>query len=263
MTGGLALNLRVIGALGLRATKQTFRRPQLIAPILIFPTLLLAIQVGGAGRAVDLPQFPEVNGFLDFMIAGAMVQATMLAGNSGGIALALDIEMGFTDRLFAAPISRFAIVLGRLAGTAALGFATAIWFIAIALIFGAQIEGGMPGALLIILMVTLCAVAFGSIGAAIALKTGSASVVQGLFPLVFVILFLSTAFFPENLLLQPARSVAEWNPLSFIVDGIRDLVISTFSGTQFAEGVAALALLGVAGLAMSAAAMRGRVRRGA
>jgi ABC-2 type transport system permease protein len=253
----------VIGALGLRATKQTFRRPQLIAPILIFPTLLLAIQVGGAGRAVDLPQFPEVNGFLDFMIAGAMVQATMLAGNSGGIALALDIEMGFTDRLFAAPISRFAIVLGRLAGTAALGFATAIWFIAIALIFGAQIEGGMPGALLIILMVTLCAVAFGSIGAAIALKTGSASVVQGLFPLVFVILFLSTAFFPENLLLQPARSVAEWNPLSFIVDGIRDLVISTFSGTQFAEGVAALALLGVAGLAMSAAAMRGRVRRGA
>jgi len=110
----------------MRAVKQTFRRPQLMAPILIFPTLLLAIQVGGAGRAVDLPQFPEVNGFLDFMIAGAMIQATMLAGNSGGIALALDIEMGFTDRLLAAPISRFAIVLGRLAGSAALGVASLV-----------------------------------------------------------------------------------------------------------------------------------------
>ena len=55
------------------------------------------------------------------MLAGAMMQSLMLAGNSGGIALAVDIEMGFTDRLFAAPISRFAIVLGRLAGTAALG----------------------------------------------------------------------------------------------------------------------------------------------
>jgi ABC-2 type transport system permease protein len=262
LTGGLATNLRVVGALGRRAMKQTFRRPQLMAPILIFPTLLLAIQVGGAGRAVDLPEFPEVNGFLDFMIAGAMVQATMLAGNSGGIALALDIEMGFTDRLLAAPISRFAIVLGRLVGTAALGAVTAVWFIAIALIFGAHIEGGVPGALLIVLLVTLCAIAFGAIGSAIALRSGSASVVQGLFPLVFVILFLSTAFFPENLLLEPARSVAEWNPLSFIVDGVRDLVISTFSGTQFAEGIAALTLLGAAGLAMSAAAMRGRLRRG-
>ena len=262
MTGGLATNVRVVGALGRRATRQTFRRPQLMAPILIFPTLLLAIQVGGAGRAVDLPQFPEVNGFLDFMIAGAMVQATMLAGNSGGIALALDIEMGFTDRLLAAPISRFAIVLGRLVGTAALGVVTAIWFLAIALIFGAHIEGGVGGALLIVLLVTLCAIAFGSIGAAIALRSGSASVVQGLFPLVFVILFLSTAFFPENLLLEPARSVAEWNPLSFIVDGVRDLVISTFSGAQFGEGIAALALLGAAGMGMSAAAMRGRLQRG-
>ena len=66
-----------------------------------------------------------MNGFLDFMLAGAMIQSTLLAGNSGGIALAVDIEMGFTDRLLAAPISRFAIVLGRLAGTAALGASTA------------------------------------------------------------------------------------------------------------------------------------------
>ena len=63
----------------------------------------------------------HVDGFLDFMLAGAMMQSTLLAGNSGGIALAVDIEMGFTDRLLAAPISRFSIVLGRLAGTAVLG----------------------------------------------------------------------------------------------------------------------------------------------
>ena len=200
----LTANLRVIAALGGRSVKQTFRRPQLMAPILVFPTLLLAIQVGGAGRAVELPEFPEVNGFLDFMLAGAMIQSTMLAGNSGGIALAQDIEMGFTDRLLAAPISRFAMVLGRLAGTAALGALTAIWFIAIGILFGARISEGVPGALLIIALVTLSAVAFGSIGAAVALRSGRASVVQGLFPLVFVILFLSTAFFPDDLLLQPA-----------------------------------------------------------
>src|ERR671935_2262947 len=145
----LAANLRVIGALGARAVKQTFRRPQLMAPILIFPSLLLAIQTGGAGRGVDLPGFPHVDGFLDFLLAGAMIQSTLLAGNSGGIALAVDIEMGFTDRLLAAPISRFAIVLGRLAGTAALAALSAIWFIVVGLIFGAPIGGGIPGAILI------------------------------------------------------------------------------------------------------------------
>ena len=132
------------------------------------------------------------------MLAGAMMQSLMLAGNSGGIALAVDIEMGFTDRLFAAPISRFTIVLGRLAGTAALGLFAALWFLAIGLIFGAEIEGGVPGALLAIVLVTAAALAFGGIGAAIALRTGSASVVQGLFPLVFVVLFLSSAFFPPG-----------------------------------------------------------------
>ena len=208
----LAANLRVIGALGVRSVKQTLRRPQLLAPIIIIPSVLLAIQTAGAGRAVDLPGFPQVNGFLDFMLAGAMIQATLLAGNSGGIALAVDIEMGFTDRLLAAPIARFSIVLGRLAGTAALGALSAVWFIAIGLIFGAQIEEGVGGAVLMMLFVTLSAVAFGGLGAAIALRTGRASVVQGLFPLVFVILFLSSAFFPDDLMLEPAATVARVQP---------------------------------------------------
>ena len=128
------------------------------------------------------------------------MQATLLAGNTAGIAMAVDIEMGFTDRLLAAPIPRFAIVAGRLAGAAAMGFLTALWFLAIGLIFGATIDEGLTGVLMIIVLSTGSAFAFGTLGAAIALRTGSASVVQGMFPLVFVILFLSTAFFPEDLL---------------------------------------------------------------
>ena len=81
-----------------------------------------------------------------------------------------------------------------------------------------------------ILFVTLSAVAFGGIGAAIAIRSGSASVVQGLFPLVFVILFLSSAFFPYELMQEPAASIAEYNPVSFIVEGVRDPVISTLTG---------------------------------
>ena len=254
--------VRVVAALGARSVKQTFRRPQLLAPLIVFPTLLLAIQTAGAGRAVDLPGFPPVDSFLAFMLAGAMIQATLLAGNSGGIALAVDIEMGFTDRLLAAPIPRWAIVAGRLAGTAALGVFTAVWFLAIGLIFGVHFEEGIPGILLMGVFVVASSVVFGSIGAAIALRSGSASVVQGMFPLVFVVLFLSTAFFPQALLLEPAKTVAEYNPLSFIVDAVRDPVISAFTTDDLLKGLLGLAIIGLIGFVLAGRALRHRLRVG-
>lgn len=260
--GSLRTNLRVVRALGMRSVRQTFRRPQLIAPIIVFPTLLLAIQTGGASAAVELPGFPEVQSFLQFMLAGAMMQSMMLAGNSGAIALAVDIEMGFTDRLFAAPIPRFAIVLGRLAGTAALGLFAAIWFLAIGILFGVEIEGGVAGALLAVALITASALAVGGLGAAIALRTGSASVVQGLFPLVLVLLFLSSAFFPEELMIEPAKTIAAYNPLSFVVEGVREPIISGIDTTDTLGAVAAILAIIVAGLLLSASALRHRLRVG-
>ncbi len=252
----------MVTELGRRSVRQTLRRPQLVAPLLIIPTLLLAVQSAGAGRAVDLPGFPPVESFFDFLLAGAMIQSALLAGNSGGIALAIDIEMGFNDRLLVAPIPRFAIVAGRLAGTAVMGTITGIWFLALGLIFGVTIEEGVLGALMMIALVTLAALAFGTLGAALALRTGSASVVQGTFPLVFVILFLSTAFFPADLLLEPAQTVARYNPLSFIVDAVRDPVISVFSGKELLQGLAGIVLIGGIGLTLSSMALRRRLRMG-
>jgi ABC-type multidrug transport system permease subunit len=259
---GLTTNARVVKALGMRSIRQTFRRPQLIAPIIVFPTMLLAIQTGGASGAVELPGFPPVQSFLQFMLAGAMMQSLMLAGNSGGIALAVDIEMGFTDRLFSAPIPRFAIVLGRLSGTAALGLFASLWFLAIGLIFGAEIVTGVPGALMAIFLVTASAMAVGGIGAAIALRTGSASVVQGLFPLVLVVLFLSSAFFPQELMIEPAKTIARYNPLSFIVEGIRGPMISGFDASETLEALGAILAIVVAGLVLSGRALRHRLKVG-
>jgi len=258
----LAANLRVVRALGLRSIRQTFRRPQLIAPIIVFPTLILAIQTGGAGAAVNLPGFPPVQSFLQFMLAGAMMQALMLAANSGGIALAVDIEMGFTDRLFAAPISRYTVVLGRLAGTAALGVVAALWFLAVGLIFGAEIKGGVPGALVAIALTASAAVAIGGIGSAIALRTGRSSIVQGMFPLIFVVLFLSTAFFPEGLMVEPARTIAEYNPMSFVVEGIREPIVTGLEGRDVLWAVVAVAGIAAFSLLLSVRALRHRLRTG-
>jgi ABC-2 type transport system permease protein len=96
----------------------------------------------------------------------------------------------------------------------------------------------------------------------VALRAGKASVVQGLFPLVFVILFLSSAFFPAKLMLEPAATVAEYNPLSFIVDGLREPIIAAFSGPDMLKALASIAGIGLFGIGLSALAMRGRLRRG-
>jgi ABC-type multidrug transport system permease subunit len=258
----LAANARVVGALGRRSVKQTLRRPQLAAPLIIFPTALLAIQTAGAGRAVDLPGFPPVESFLSFMLAGAMVQSTLMTGNSGAIAFAIDIEMGFTDRLFAAPISRYAVVLGRLAATAMLGAFVALFFIALGLIFGVEIKEGAAAAVWIVILVSATSLVFGSIGVAIALRTNTASVVQGIFPLLFVILFLSDAFFPANLMLEPAAWVAQYNPLSFIVEGVRGPIIDGWSLTDQLKAIASVLGIGALGLVLCELALRGRVQRG-
>jgi ABC-2 type transport system permease protein len=258
----LAWNLRVVGALGRRSVMQAFRRPQFLAPIIVFPSLFLAINVGGAGRAVDLPQFPEVHGFLDFQLAGAMLQSTMLAGVSGAIALAMDIEIGFIDRLVAAPIARWSFVFGRLIATGVMGIVSAIWFISIGLLFGARIESGVGGAVLVIALVALNALAWGSVGAALALGSGRASVAQGVFPLVFVILFLSSAYFPETLLLQPAQTVSEWNPMSLIADSLREPIIAHVSLDTTLKGIGGIAIVGAVGVALCAWAMRRRAITG-
>jgi ABC-2 type transport system permease protein len=254
--------LRVVGALSRRSIVQTFRRPQLLAPILLFPSLFLAANSGGARSATEIPGFPEVNGFFDFELPAAMLQATMLAGVSGGIALALDFELGFVDRLFASPIARSAVVIGRLAATGVLGLLVGAWFVAIGLIFGAEFEGGAPGVLVIVLLTGLAAAGFGGLGAALAVWKGQASFVQGIFPLVFVILFLSSAFFPSNLMLEPAGTIADWNPLSPIVEGMREPVISGLSSGPLLECLAALAGLWVTAGALSALALRARLRAG-
>jgi len=256
----LAANARIAGHLGRRSIRQAFRRPQFLMPILIFPSLFLAVNTGGANSATEIPGFPEVAGFLDFELAGAILQSTMLAGVSGGIALAMDIEMGFIDRLFVAPISRATIVLGRLAATAALGAISAVWFVIVGLVFGVEFQGGVGAVLMLLVLTPIAAGSFGGLGAALALKSGRASVVQGIFPLVFVILFLSSAFFPENLLLEPARTIAAWNPMSFLAEGLRGPIIYGLSWEALGKALLGIAILGGVGIGLSALALRARLR---
>ena len=201
-------------ALARRALVNSVRRPQFLAPLVVFPTLFLAINVGGLGATRTLAGFPHVDGFLDYQLAAAITQSLLLGGVSAGIGTALDIEGGFFDRLVASPTPRAALVLGRVLAASVIA----------------------------------------------ALRSRSASTVQGIFPLVFVVLFISSAFFPLKLLTSPTDVIAQYNPLSFIANGMRQPIAFSNELAPFLERLLAAAAVACAAIWFSILALRGRLR---
>jgi ABC-2 type transport system permease protein len=252
--------IRTSLALARRTLRGSLRRPQFLAPLVIFPSLFLAINTGGLHRTTDLPGFPHVGGFLDFQLAAAMTQSLLLGGVAQGIGTALEIEGGFFDRLVASPIPRVSIVLGRILAGAVIAAFQMAYFLIVGLAFGAGIAGGLPGLLLVVLIGVLAGTGFAALGVLIALRARNASTVQGIFPLVFVVLFVSSAFFPRALLSHPADWVAAYNPLSYIADGMRDPIISSVSAAPVLEGLAAAAGVTAAFVTLAVLALRGRLR---
>jgi ABC-type multidrug transport system permease subunit len=248
-------------ALARRALRNSLRRPQLLAPLVLFPTMLLAVNVGGLERTTTLQGFPKVDGFLDFQLAAALTQSLLLGGVSTGIAAALDIEGGFFDRLVASPTPRLAIVLGRVLAASVIAALQVVYFLVLGTIFGASIKGGAVGVLCVLAIGVVAGTGFGALGMMIALRARNASTVQGIFPLVLVILFVSSAFFPANLLSPPADVVAAYNPLSYIADGMRQPIAFGNAMAPLLEGLAAAGGVAIAATSLSVLALRGRLRQ--
>jgi ABC-2 type transport system permease protein len=247
-------------ALARRTLRGAVRRPQFLAPLVLMPTLFLAVNTGGLTHTTELPGFPEVRGFLDFQLAGAMVQSLLLGGVMQGIGTALEIEGGFFDRLVASPIPRVSIVLGRILAGSAIAAAQVLWFLVLGLLFGAEVRAGVPGVLLVLVIGVLAGTGFAALGVVLALRARNASTVQGIFPLVFVILLVSSAWFPRELLQAPADWLAAYNPLSYIAEGMRDPIISPVSARSALEGIASAAALTAGFVALAVWALRGRLR---
>ena len=105
----------------------------------------MAIFTGSFGAAPGrLPGFPPVRGFLDFAVAGAILQGILIGGTTAGAAFALDIEGGFFDRLVASPVSRIAILTGRLVGGVMLAMIQTVLFLTIGLASARACRAGWP-----------------------------------------------------------------------------------------------------------------------
>lgn len=248
-------------ALARRSVVGTLRTPQALFSSLFFPLALLAIFTASFATAPGtIPGFPPVRGFLDFALAGAVLQGVLIGGTTAGAALALDIEGGFFDRLVASPVSRTAILVGRLAGGVALALAQTVLFVGIGIAFGARVEGGAAGAAMLLLLAGLLAVAISGLGVILALRSGSAEAVQGTFPLFFALLFFSSAFFPRETMTGWFRAVADANPISYLVEAMRAQIVDGVDARVTLIGLGVVVVLAGLALAGCHAAFRRRLR---
>jgi ABC-2 type transport system permease protein len=250
-----------IGSLARRSLLKTLRQPFQLVPVVFFPAILLAVNASGLRAATRLPGFPT-HSYVSFAVAVAFIQGGMFSMINAGTNLAEDIESGFFSRLALTPLRRVSLVAGLLLGVAALGALQSAAYILVGLIAGAHLDAGFAGALVILGLGAITALAFGALGSAAALFTGSGEAVQGLFPLFFVFIFLSSSNLPRQLLRTGwFHTVATWNPISYLIEGFRSLFIFGWDGTALWRAFAVAAGLTLVGLLAVAGGLRRRLQR--
>ena len=250
-----------VGAVARRAVVRTARQPAQIVPSLVFPLFLLAINAGGLDAATALPGFPT-DSYLTFALAVPFIQGGLFSIMNGGTDLAKDIETGFLDRLSLTPLSGGALIAGQLAGVVALGVVQAVFFLAVGLAAGAGFEAGLAGVPVLLALSLAIVFACGCIGVFIALRLGNGEAVQGMFPLFFVFLFLSSMALPRELIEQDwFQTIATLNPFSYLIEGVRSLFITGFDGEALALAFGFSLVIGAVFLAAAAGSLRLRMAR--
>jgi ABC-2 type transport system permease protein len=250
-----------VGYLARRSITRTLRQPMMFIPSMIFPLFLLAVNSSGLSAAIHLPGFPT-DSYLSFALGLTFMQGALFATMGAGQAIAQDIQHGFFNRLQLTPLRSNALIAGQLAGVAIQGLIQGIAYFVIALAFGAHFEAGPAGVLALFALSGLVGVAFGSLGLAIGLKTGNGESVQGVFPLMFVLLFLSSGALPRDLIENGwFQTVATINPVSYLIEGFRSLFITGWDGEALALAVGVSAAVLAFGMWAATSALRGRMER--
>ena len=258
MSSGLAVQ---IGYLARRSVIRTMRQPAAVFFPLVFPVLLLSVYAGGLQSATKLPGFPT-NSYLAFALAVPFVQGGLFATGNAGIDVAKDIQTGFLNRLALTPMRSIALLLGQLGGVMVLALIQALFYLAIGLVFGVRLKSGLAGGFVMIALAAVIALGFAAFGAFAALRTGSTEAVNGIFPVFFVFLFISSINLPRNLMSTDwFRWVATANPVSYLIEGMRSLIITGWDGQAlglaFGIGLAVV----VVGFALAVAALPERMAR--
>jgi len=244
-----------------RSVVRTLRQPANVVSALLFPMFLLAVNSGGLKAETQLPGFPT-NSFVAFALAVPFIQGALFATMNAGTDLARDIQTGFLNRLSLTPMRGIAVLAGQLGGVMALGLLQAVVYLTVGLIIGVRLASGPAGVVVLFAFMVLVTLAFGAFGAFAALRTGSGEAVQSLFPVFFVFLFISSMNIPRNLIDATwFRDLATVNPVSYLLEAVRSLIILGWDGQALALGFGISVVLVIVALTLASWALRVRMAR--
>jgi ABC-2 type transport system permease protein len=239
-----------------RALRDSLRQPAVEITNIFIPMFFFAVTVGAIGN-VAARAF-GVENYLGFQMPVAILQATAGAAGASGLGTVTDIERGYFDKLLLTPAHRVSLVLGRLAADGVRVMALAFIIITAGLVFGTGLESGPLGFVVILLMAGSFGIAYAGIGMAIALKTGSPQAAQAGFLIFFPLLFLSPAFAPKEVFAGWLEFLATINPVTYILQGMRGLVLDGWDAGALAGALASIVGLGAFTMTLTLLALRSR-----
>ncbi len=230
--------------LGRRAVREVVRYPEATIPTLFIPLFFLVVNLGQVSKTFpSTTPFLRGEGYVAFQLPVSLMFAVATA--TSGLALVTEIELGYFDKLLVAPIRRSSLIFGRLAADLVRGIAGSTLVLAIGIALGARIRSGVPGAVVIVLLSSLFGVAYAGFAILIALRTRNVQATQSSFILFFPLLFLTPNFVPFNRLTAAMDTLAHINPISYVIVGLRSLVIDGWNGGEIGVCIAVIVGLGI------------------
>jgi len=250
-----------VRAVAWRSVTRTLRQPASAIPPLIFPMMLLAVNSAGLRASTQLPGFPT-DSFLAFALAVPFIQGALFSTMNAGTDLARDIQTGFLNRLSLTSLRGSALLAGQLAGIVTLGLMQAVFYTAVGLLVGVRFASGPAGVLVLLVFAALVSLGFGALGSFLALRTGSGESIQGIFPLLFVFLFISSMNAPRDLIaVRWFQVAATLNPVSYLIECVRSLIITGWDGQALALGFGVAIAIASISLVLASRALRSRMIR--
>jgi len=241
-----------------RSIRGIFREPEFFIPAFIVPVFFFAVNVGA------LQDFAQQSGavvdFKAFQLPVAIIFA--VTGISRASALVTDIQSGYFDRLLLTPIRRPMLLLGLMAADIVSIILLTIPVLILGLVLGVSFQTGLLGMVAFIAYGAFWGLAFAGFPYAIALKTGNPAAVNSSFILFFPFAFLTTSFLPREALTGWLSTVAGYNPVTYVLEGLRSLISDGWDWSVLLQGMAFTLGVMVVSFGLASLAMRGRVSRG-
>src|SRR2546429_3729955 len=236
--------------LGRRAVREIARYPEATIPTLFIPLFFLAVNIGQVSKTFpDTTPFLHGQGYVAFQLPVSLMFAVATA--TSGLALVTEIDLGYFDKLRVAPIRRSSIIFGRLSADLVRGILTSTAVLLAGIAFGARIETGVAGAVVIVLLSALFGVAYAGFGILVALRTRNVRATQSSFLLFFPLLFLTPNFVPFDRLSPLMETLARINPVSYVIVGLRSLIIDGWDAGKIGTCVLVIAVMGLVLTALS------------